>query len=85
MERFLSLLEKSPRRGTALDLPRIEQRREGFRHVVEDPFAFLLRALDLVPALAHASRGTRVGITEDVRVSPHELLVDAARDGFEVA
>ena len=46
--------------------------------------AFLLR-LDLLPALADASRRPRLRVPEHVRVAPDELRVDGPGDGLEVA
>ena len=52
---------------------------------MEDPFASLLLGLDLLPPLAHALGGTRVGVTEDVRVPADELCVHHTGDGLQVA
>ena len=62
-----------------LRLARVEQRGQRLGHVVEDPLAALVLALDLLPALAHARRRARLGIAEDVRVASDELGVDPAR------
>src|SRR5262245_12748550 len=51
---------------------------------MEDPLAVALGALDLVPTLAHATRGASLGVTEHVRVPANELFVDEPRDGLEV-
>ena len=45
----------------------------------------LLVALDPLPVLADAPGRLRLDVTEDVRVAPHELLVDRRRDLLEVA
>ena len=75
-----------PDRGRApLDLARVEERRQRFGHVVEDPLAPLLLCLDPLPVLAHAARSACLHRTEDVRVAPHELFVYPPRDLPEVA
>src|SRR6266511_5299524 len=73
-------------RGRApLHLPRVEQCGERFRDVVEDPLALLLRALDLLPALAHATGRASFGVPEDVRMTTDELRVNSTSDLFEIA
>ena len=52
---------------------------------MEHALASLLLALDALPVLLHATRGLRLDLAEDMRVPAHELRVDAARDGLEVA
>jgi hypothetical protein len=51
---------------------------------VEDPFAALVLALQLLPALAHAAGGTRLGVAEHVRMARDQLRVDTARDALEI-
>src|SRR5439155_2803604 len=43
-----------------------------------------LSALDLVPALTHAPGRARVGVSEDVGMPSHELLVHRARHRLEI-
>src|SRR3954454_9762036 len=71
------------RGGAPLHLAGVQERGERFRHVVEDAGAALVLALDLLPALAHASRRSRLRIAEHVRMPPDELLVDPAGDLLE--
>ena len=69
----------------ALQLARLQERRQRRGHVVEDPLPALLLGLDLLPALAHAPGGVRLDLAEDVRVAADELGVDGPRDLLEVA
>ena len=73
------------RRGAPLHLARVEERRQRLRHVVEDARAALLLALDRLPVRAHAAGRLGLDLAEDVRMPPHELLVNQPRDAFEVA
>ncbi len=73
------------RGSTSLELPRVEQRRKRFGHVVEDPLAALLLGLDLLPVRANPAWGLGIDLAEDVRVPAHELLLDPARDRLERA
>ena len=74
---------EADRGGAALHLAGVEKRRQRLGHVVEDAFAPLLLALDPLPVLAYAPGGLRLDVTEYVRVTAHELLVDGAGDLFE--
>src|SRR5919206_2784370 len=47
---------------------------------MEDSGAALLLGLDLLPALAHASGCSSLGVAKHVRVSAHELVVHCARN-----
>ncbi len=51
---------------------------------MEDAPTSLLLGLDRLPALTHAPCGRSLGVSEDVRMSPHELRVDATGDGLEI-
>ena len=53
--------------------------------MVEDPLALLLRALDLLPVLAHAPGGLRLDVAEDVRVTADQLRVHEPRDVAEIS
>jgi len=76
---------EADRRRALLDLARIEQPRQPFRHVVEDAFASLLLALDALPVRANPVGGSRLDVAEDVRMPAHELLVDATGHLRQVA
>ena len=76
---------ETDRRRAPLNLLRVEERRQGLGHVVEDPLAPLLLGLQLLPALLDRAGGRSGRVAEDVRVPPHELLVDRAGHGGEVA
>ena len=52
---------------------------------MEYPFAPLAGALDVVPALHHFGCRPGDGVSEDVRVAPHQLLDDAAGNAGKVA
>ena len=73
------------RRGPALHLARMQQRRQHRRNVVEDAGAALLVALDLLPVPAHLSGRVRLGLPEHVRVAADQLGRDAPRDLRPVA
>ena len=73
------------RGGAPLRLPREQERGQRLRDVVEHTAPPLLLGLDRLPPLAHAARGSGLGLAEDVRVAPHELVVDGARDAVEIA
>src|SRR5439155_7159316 len=72
------------RSGPALDLPRVDKRREIAGHVMEDPFASLLLALEAVPVLAHAAGRPGLDLAEDMRMAGDQLRVDPASDALEV-
>ncbi len=52
---------------------------------MEDPFAALFGALDLVPAPAHDAGARDLGRAEDVGVPRHELRVNSAGDSFQIS
>src|SRR5205807_3714516 len=68
-----------------LHLARVQQRRQPLWDVVEDPFAPLVLALQLLPALAHPLRRLRLRIAEHVRMARDELRVDRPCRSLEVA
>ena len=68
-----------------LHLARVQECRQVLGNVVEDAFAFFLLALELLPVLADAACRARLDLAEDVRMPPHELLVDPARHVLEIA
>ena len=78
------VLEPDGGRAT-LHLPRVEERGQVLRHVVEDALAPFLLALDPLPVLAHAPGGPRLGVAEDVWMTLDELRVDGPRDVLEIA
>jgi hypothetical protein len=63
----------------------VEERRERLGNVVKELVAALLLALELLPAPLDRARRVELGVAEDVRVAPDELLVDPLGDGGEVA
>ena len=74
------------RRGPALHLASVQERREVVGHVPEDPrLAARLGALDRVPVAQDLGGVLHLGLREDVRVAPHELLVDVVGHLREVA
>src|SRR5262249_54606284 len=76
---------EADRRGAALELARVQERRQRFRHMVEDAFALLLLYLQPLPVLAHAAGSLRLGRAEDVWMPRDELGVDSLGDRLEVA
>ena len=65
------------RRRPPLHLARVQQRGQRVGDVVEDAFAPLLLALDLVPLPAHGAGSVSAStFAEDVRVAPDELFMD---------
>ena len=73
------------RRRAALDLARVQQRREVLGHLAED--ARLppgLGALDRVPVAQHLGGVLGLRVPEHVRVAAHELVVDVLGDLGEV-
>ena len=68
------------RRGLAVELVRVEQRRQAGADAVDDRVRALLRLLDLLPVGHHLGDGVRGDVAEDVRVAADELVVDAAGD-----
>ena len=79
----VGILEADRRRAT-LHLAGIEQRGKRLRDVVKDALAVLVRALDLLPALAHAPGGLRLCVAEHVGMPAHELLVRATGNRLEI-
>ena len=51
---------------------------------MKDALAVLVRALDLLPALAHAPGRLRLCVAEHMGMPAHELLVCAAGNGLEI-
>src|SRR5262245_18359943 len=76
---------EADRRGAALELARVEERRQRFGHMVEDALALLLLYLQPLPVLADAAGSLRFGRAEDVWMARDELGVDSLRDRLEVA
>src|SRR5262249_3946979 len=68
-----------------LDLPRVEERGQRLGDVVKRALAPLVFALDPLPARPDGAGRVDLLASEDVWVSPDELVVDRADDGLEVA
>src|SRR5262249_61942182 len=64
---------EADRRGAALELARVEERRQRFGHMVEDALALLLLYLQPLPVLADAAGSLRLGRPEDVWMARHQL------------
>src|SRR3954452_3001111 len=74
------------RRRPALDLARVQERRQVLRHVAEDPvLAAGLGALDLVPVAQHLAGGVGRGVAEDVRMAADQLRAAVLGDAGHVA
>ena len=76
---------ESDRRRTPSRLACVRERRQPLGERRGSPFTTLLLGLDLLPALADTAGGLRLGVAEDVRVPPHELLVGAPGDLLEIS